>query len=133
MMKNTFFFFFFLILTTFSISQSKRANVGYGLTPLKLSSTPLILFTWENKAIVKSWNMGPFDSKNNQILTMSLYEYPTTQILELNSHILGGSLHVSCSLDEGSKRAGDLQLGKPLNIEVIEWENKRNYKKCNLW
>ena len=56
-----------------------------------------------------------------------------TQILELNSHILGGSLHVSCSLDEGSKREGDFQLGKPLNIEVIEWENKRNYKKCNLW
>ena len=125
--------FYFFILTTFSISQSKRANVGYGLTPLKLSSTPLILFTWENKAIVKSWNMGPFDSKNNKILTMSLYEYPMTQILELNSHILGGSLHVSCSLDEGSKRDGDLQLGKPLNIEVIEWENKRNYKKCNLW
>ena len=60
--------------------------------------------------------MGPFDSKNNKILTMSLYEYPMTQILELNSHILGGSLHVSFSLDEGSKRAGDLQLGMAIPI-----------------
>ena len=67
------FLFYFFILTTFSISQSKRANVGYGLTPLKLSSTPLILFTRENKAIVKSWSMGPFDTKNNKILTMSLF------------------------------------------------------------
>lgn len=38
-----------------------------------------------------------------------------TQILELNSHIPGGSLNVSRSLDEGSKREGDFQPGKPLN------------------
>ena len=45
-----------------------------------------------------------------------------TQILELNSHILGGSLHVSCSLDEGSKREGDLQLGRS--------EERRVGKEC---
>ena len=60
-------------------------------------------------------------------------EYPITQILELNSRIPGGPLHVSCSLDDGSKREGGFEPGRPLNIEVIEWENKRNYMKCNLW
>ena len=64
--------------------------------------------------------MRPFDSKNKKILAMSLF------VLELNSHISRDSLHVSCSLDEGSKREGDFEPGKPLNIEVIEWENKRN-------
>ena len=60
-------------------------------------------------------------------------KYPITNVLELNSHIPGGPLHVSCSLDDGSKREGDFEPGKPFYIEVIERENKRNYMECNLW
>ena len=60
-------------------------------------------------------------------------KYPITQVLELNTHIPGGPLHVSCSLDDGSKREGDLEPGRPFHIEIVEWENKRNYMECNLW